>query len=242
MSKEAQFYGELIYYQITVADWKVRRWCRQLRGYYVFYFALLDSKNKDCPTGPTLDADCGEVPMLLRIISYGRPRDVAVAVQKSGFFSALDCDNGDKDQEERRGAASDGRCVYTNIPTLRGFASPLHHLPKQQLLVHGWLLIQILGRFSGPQQILVRKPRRGQSRSVVNGVLFKGSVASKDPLYAMDANNGAILWMNNTRATIDVGVSASYACIYHGNGYTAGLAKFHPTWTGGNSLFAFHVL
>lgn len=78
--------------------------------------------------------------------------------------------------------------------------------------------------------------------TVANGVVFAGSVASNGPVYAMDASTGKILWSTNTGSTIYGGVAASYGCIYLGNGYTVGLAKFHPTWTGGTSLFAFCVV
>lgn len=78
--------------------------------------------------------------------------------------------------------------------------------------------------------------------TVANGVVFAGSVASNGPVYAMDASTGKILWSANTGSTIYGGVAASYGCIYLGNGYTVGLAKFHPTWTGGTSLFAFCVV
>lgn len=71
------------------------RWSRQLGGYDVFYFACLIPNNPDCPTGPNLDADFGEAPMLLTIFSNGRMRDVVVAVQKSGFAWALDRDDGE---------------------------------------------------------------------------------------------------------------------------------------------------
>ncbi|KAL0385737.1 UNVERIFIED_CONTAM: hypothetical protein Sradi_2968000 [Sesamum radiatum] len=70
-------------------------WAKQLGGYDVFYFACLVPNNTDCPPGPNLDADFGEAPMLLSIVSNGRLRDVVVAVQKSGFAWALDRDNGD---------------------------------------------------------------------------------------------------------------------------------------------------
>ena len=70
-------------------------WAKRLGGYDVFYFACLVPNNPDCPPGPNLDADFGEAPMLLTINSNGRPRDVAVAVQKSGFAWALDRNNGD---------------------------------------------------------------------------------------------------------------------------------------------------
>ncbi|GAY36594.1 hypothetical protein CUMW_023170, partial [Citrus unshiu] len=40
-------------------------------------------------------------------------------------------------------------------------------------------------------------------------------------------------------STVYGGVSASYGCIYLGNGYTVSLGKFHPTWTPGTSLYAY---
>lgn len=75
--------------------------------------------------------------------------------------------------------------------------------------------------------------------TVVNGVLFAGSVSANGPIYAMDTNTGKILWSYNTGSTVYGGVSASYGCIYLGNGYTVSLGKFHPTWTPGTSLYAF---
>ncbi|KAM7465908.1 hypothetical protein LguiB_013470 [Lonicera macranthoides] len=248
MSKQEQFYGELIRYQITVQQCQDKqnnqtkrtipdqcigsdihfnsilafdmsyeriRWSRQLRGYGVFYFAFLDSNNKDCPTGPTLDADFAKFPMLLKIISYGRPCDVTVAVQKSGFVWALGCDNGDKvcwqDQEERR----DMECIlrrekclqkYTNTERVRFPLAP----SSKTTTAGAWVALdtnsgEIVWSTANPSEDTSLGPV-----SVVNGVLFVASVGSNGPLYAMDANNGAILWMNNTGATIYVGVLASY--------------------------------
>lgn len=70
-------------------------WTRQLGGYDVFYFACLAPDNPDCPPGPNIDADFGDAPMLLSIYVNRTMRDVAVAVQKSGFVWLLDRDNGD---------------------------------------------------------------------------------------------------------------------------------------------------
>jgi outer membrane protein assembly factor BamB len=70
------------------------KWSRKLSGYDVFYFACLVPNNPDCPPGPNLDADFGEAPMLLTITANRTRRDVAVAVQKSGFAVALDRDTG----------------------------------------------------------------------------------------------------------------------------------------------------
>lgn len=70
-------------------------WSTQTLRYDVFNFLCLVPNNPDCPPGPNLDADFGEAPMLLTINLNGTRRDVAVAVQKSGFAWALDRDNGD---------------------------------------------------------------------------------------------------------------------------------------------------
>ncbi|KAL2546866.1 uncharacterized protein Fot_16099 [Forsythia ovata] len=78
--------------------------------------------------------------------------------------------------------------------------------------------------------------------TIVNGVLFAGSVAPSGPVYAMDAMTGAILWSFNTGATVYGGASASYGCVFIGHGYSIGLARFHPTWNSGNSLFAFCIV
>ncbi|KAL3501363.1 hypothetical protein ACH5RR_035812 [Cinchona calisaya] len=62
-----------------------QRWSTRLSGYDIFNFECLTPNNTDCPPGPNADADFGEAPMLLTIVNNGRFRDVAVAVQKSGF-------------------------------------------------------------------------------------------------------------------------------------------------------------
>lgn len=71
------------------------RWFRKFEGYDVFYFVCLVPNNPACPTGPNLDADFGEAPMLLTIFPNGTRRDAVVGVQKSGFTWALDRDTGD---------------------------------------------------------------------------------------------------------------------------------------------------
>lgn len=69
-------------------------WATKLGGYDVFYFACFVPNNPDCPPGPNPDADFGEAPMLLTILSNGTFRNVVVAVQKSGFAWALDRNTG----------------------------------------------------------------------------------------------------------------------------------------------------
>lgn len=77
--------------------------------------------------------------------------------------------------------------------------------------------------------------------SVANGVVFAGSTGGKGPVYAIKAKTGEILWSYKTGATVYGGVSVSNGCIYVGNGYKVNLGAVFPTFTAGNSLFAFCV-
>lgn len=139
------------------------------------------------------------------------------------------------------GAATDGERVYTNIANSNRIGFPL--APSTETTTAGaWVALdantgQILWTTANPSNDTSPGPV-----SLTKDVLFAGSVAQNGPLYAMDARTGAILWSYNTGATIYGGVSASYGCIYLGNGYTVGLAfTFHPTWTAGTSLYAFCI-
>ncbi|KAL6187665.1 hypothetical protein ACLB2K_039061 [Fragaria x ananassa] len=193
----------------------------QLGGYDIFYFACLTPNNPDCPPGPNDDADFGEAPMLLTIHPNGTSHDVVVAVQKSGFAWALDRDNGNITWFKLAGPGSnEGGGIWAGA----------------------WVALdvdtgKILWTTANPSNDTTQGPV-----SVANGVVFTGSMASNGPIYAMDATTGKILWSTNTGSSVYGGVSASYGCIYLGTGYTVGLAKFHPTWTGGTSLFAFCIV
>lgn len=139
------------------------------------------------------------------------------------------------------GAATDGRRVYTNIANSNRQNFTLK--PSNRTTTAGaWVALdansgEILWSTANPSNDTAQAPV-----SVANGVVFAGSVASNGPIYAMDANTGKILWSINTGATVYGGISVSYGCIYLGNGYTVGLAKFHTTWTPGTSLYAFCVV
>ncbi|CAI9092698.1 OLC1v1028015C2 [Oldenlandia corymbosa var. corymbosa] len=229
------------------------RWSKRLGGYDVFYFACLVPNNPDCPTGPNPDADFGEAPMLITIKSNGRLRDVAVAVQKSGFAWALDRDNGDIVWFTKAGpgsvagggiwgAATDGKRVYTNI--VNNDRVPFNLAPSTQTTTAGaWVAMdantgQILWTTANPSNDTSNGPV-----TIVNGVLFAGSVAPNGPFYGMDATTGQIIWSYDTGATIYGGASANNGCVFVGNGYSIGFAKlFHPTWTSGNSVLALCVL
>ncbi|CAI9092695.1 OLC1v1028012C1 [Oldenlandia corymbosa var. corymbosa] len=243
-------YDSIIAFDINSGQIK---WATRLSGYDVFNFACLIPNNPDCPVGPNIDADFGEAPMLLSIVSNGRKRDVAVAVQKSGFAWALDRDNGQVVWFQKAGpgsnegggiwgAATDGIRVYTNI--VNGARQPFTLAPSTQTTTSGgWVALdantgQILWTTANPSN----ETAPGPVTIVNNAILFAGSVAPNGPFYAMDARTGQIIWSYNTGATIYGGASASYGCVFVGNGYSVNLAKlFHPTWTQGDSVFAFCV-
>ncbi|XP_050225799.1 uncharacterized protein LOC126675234 [Mercurialis annua] len=224
-------------------------WATQLGGYDAFTFNCLVPNSPTCPVGPNKDADFGEAPMLISIVANGKKRDVAVAVPKSGFAWALDRDTGDLvwfklagpgslEGGGLWGAATDSRTVYTNI--VNGFRETFILAPSNQTTTAGaWVALeansgQILWSTENPSNETAHGPV-----TVVNDLLFAGSVAPNGPLYAMETRTGKIIWSYNSGATIYGGVSAAYGCIYFGNGFTVGLAKrFHPTWTAGTSLYA----
>ncbi|KAL3501340.1 hypothetical protein ACH5RR_035789, partial [Cinchona calisaya] len=184
------------------------KWSTRLSGYDVFNFECLTPNNPDCPPGPNADADFGEAPMLLTIVNNGRLRDVAVAVQKSGFAWALDRNNGGIVWSRKAGpgssqgggiwgAATDGKRVYTNIAN--GDRLPFTLAPSTQTTTAGaWVALdantgEILWTTANPSNDISPGPV-----TFVNGLLFAGSPAPTGPFYAMDANNGAILWTYNT--------------------------------------------
>ncbi|KAL5697955.1 hypothetical protein ACHQM5_029050 [Ranunculus cassubicifolius] len=227
------------------------RWSRQLGGYDIWYFACLTPNNPNCPVGPNIDADFGECPMLISIKVNGTRRDAAVAVQKSGYAWALDRTTGEilwstvagpggLQGGGTWGASTDGRTVYTNIVNNGRVVFRL--APSNQTTNAGaWVALE--GN-TGNILWTTANPSNDQSNgpvTLVNGVLFAGSVAPQGPLYAMDAKTGKILWSVDTGATIYGGVSSSYGCIYVGNGFTVGIARFQPTWTAGTSLYAFCI-
>ncbi|KAK3026618.1 hypothetical protein RJ639_040645 [Escallonia herrerae] len=175
--------------------------------------------------------------MLLTISSNGKMRDIVVAVQKNGFSWALDRENASQTKKFRRrgghmGAASEGERGYTNIVTPIEYASDLHHPIKQYTYINTTIYGAWVALEANTGQILwfTVKPSNESAQgpvTLVNGVLFAGSVAPNGPIYAMDANTGTILWSYNTGVIVYGGASASYGCIYIGNGFKVGLAKFH---------------
>ena len=75
--------------------------------------------------------------------------------------------------------------------------------------------------------------------SSAKGVVFGTSFSSPGYVYALDAVDGAILWSAAAGASIYGGVSIGHTCIFVGDGYTNGFAKYLPTPPKGTSVSAF---
>lgn len=147
------------------------------------------------------------------------------------------------------GAATDGyRAVYTNIAN--GDRLPFRLAPSKETstTAGGWVAMSAnTGRILWTTENPSNETSPGPV-TLVNGVLFAGSAAPNGPFYAMNARTGKILWEYDTGATIYGGASSSYGCIYIGTGYSSlnhqglGSSRFvRPSWTSGNSVFAFCV-
>ncbi|XP_027079511.1 uncharacterized protein [Coffea arabica] len=220
------------------------QWYKQLGGYDVWFAACSNLSTPNCPPGPNPDADFGEEPMMLSIKVNGTKRDIVVAVQKSGFAWALDRDNGNIIWFTEAGpggglgggtwgAATDTKRIYTNIANSNQLNFTL--LPSQKVTNGGgWVAMdpptgKILWSTADPKDSMANPV------TIANGVLFGGSTYSTGPVYAIDAENGNILWSYETGASVYGGMSVSDGCMYVGHGYVA------PLYTAGTHLFAFCV-
>jgi outer membrane protein assembly factor BamB len=110
------------------------------------------------------------------------------------------------------GAATDGRRVYTNIANSNRESFTLKP-SNRTTTAGGWVAMNansgdILWSTANPSNDTAQAPV-----TVANGVVFAGSVASNGPIYAMDADNGKILWSYNTGATVYGGASVNNGCI-----------------------------
>ncbi|KAF5775635.1 putative polyvinyl alcohol dehydrogenase (cytochrome) [Helianthus annuus] len=204
-----------------------------------------------CPPGPNPDADFGEAPMMLTINNRGEKHDIVVTVQKSGFAWAMDRDNGSIvwstqagpggiDGGGTWGSATDGTTVYTNIGNSLGnnFTLKPSNITANS---GGWVSIDattgnVLWSTANPSNASAIGPV-----SVANGVVFAGSTNGTGPIYAINAATGQILWSYNTGGTVYGGMSISDGCVYVGSGYKTNVGLLKPSFTPGDSLFAFCV-
>lgn len=129
--------------------------------------------------------------------------------------------------------------MYTNIGNANNLNFTL--LPSNNITTGGgWVAMdapsgRILWSTAVPNEAI------SNPVTVANGVVFAGSTYRTGPVYAIDAENGEILWSYETGATVYGGLSVSKGCVYVGSGYGVGLGATNPSFTSGTSLFSFCI-
>ncbi|GAU25989.1 hypothetical protein TSUD_166710 [Trifolium subterraneum] len=228
------------------------QWYQQFGGYDVWFAACNNLSTPNCPPGPNPDADFGEAPMMITINVNGSKQDIVVAVQKSGFVWALNRDNGSLVWSTEAGpsglggggtwgAATDEKNVYTNIVNTYGKNFTL--LPSNNITNNGgWVAMDARG---GKIQWSISNPSNttiiSGPVSVANGVLFVASPTKDGTIYAINTQNGKILWSYEIGIGVYGGVSISDGCIYVGQGLSPITAPANYKPIGDISLFAFCV-
>jgi len=215
------------------------RWSKRLLGYDVWTNAcIFPGAEPLCPSPPGPDYDLGgSGPNLL-------PGVVGIG-QKSGFYWALDSDNGDIRWSTQVGpggstggiqwgTATDGRRIYAAISNKD--AKPYVLVPDGQEITWGaWSALDVL---SGRLIWQTPDPTSGApdagAVSVANGVVYAGSESGF--MYALDAASGKILWSFDSGGSVVDGPSIVDGVLYWGSGYSEATPG-----KGNNKLYAFSL-
>jgi polyvinyl alcohol dehydrogenase (cytochrome) len=206
------------------------------------------------------DYDFGSGPNLYRTQMGGKPQDVVGAGQKSGIYWAVDPDSGSVLWKTpvgpgghlggiHWGTAVDSQQIYVGVNDELSVPYMLQGTGPQAgntTSVGSWAA---LDPSTGAVKWQVVNPTMtaelgGTSvngpLSVVNGVVFGGSMDPQGTMFAFDAATGAVLWSFASGATVYGGPAIGVdGTVYWGNGYpNKGRLLFG---TPGGTLYAFRV-
>jgi polyvinyl alcohol dehydrogenase (cytochrome) len=210
------------------------------------------------PHGGGPDYDFGSAANLFHTFMHGVPRDVVGAGQKSGVYWALDPDTGNVLWNTpvgpgghlggiHWGTAVDARRVYVPVNDEMATSYVLGGTGPQagqSTTVGSWAALDPATGSIEWQVVnpTMSAPQNGTSVngpvSVVNGVVFGGSMDPNGTMFALNAATGAVLWSFQSGATVYGGPAIADGVVYWGNGYPAGRLRFG---TPGGTLFAFQV-
>jgi polyvinyl alcohol dehydrogenase (cytochrome) len=213
-------------------------WSKRLKGYDVWTVACIDSKEAaicPSPAGPDYDLGGSGPNLLSNLVGFG---------QKSGIYWALNPDTGDIVWTSavgpggtlggiEWGTASDGQRVYAAISNAGKV--PYELSPGGPTITAGsWAALdvatgKVLWRTADPAGAI-----DPGAVSVANGVVYAGSFSGT--MYALNAQNGAILWSFPSGGSVIDGPSISSGTVYWGSGY-----KNISPGTGNNKIFAFRL-
>jgi polyvinyl alcohol dehydrogenase (cytochrome) len=200
-----------------------------------------------CPANPGPDYDFGSGPQLFTIKKpNGQSQLVVGAGEKSGEYWAMDAATGQILWSQAAGPgsslggiewgpATDGRRIYVAEENFYGIP---YKLPSgQQITGASWAAIdpttgKILWQTPDPSG----GPTALGPVTVADGVLYAPSMSGK--VYALDANNGKILWSYTTPGAAIGGAAVVNGNVYWGNGYShLGI----PGWNGSTTFYDFTI-
>jgi polyvinyl alcohol dehydrogenase (cytochrome) len=230
------------------------------------------AKSDDFATGVSNgpDSDFGAGANLFTANINGAPKDLIGAGQKSGVYFALDPEKGNVVWQTNVGpggglggihwgTATDGTRIYVGNNNGRGASLAL--LGKgagagKMITTGTWAALDpatgdVLWQVADPA---MSKPLAGGSVNapvtVVNGVMFGGSMDANGTMFALDATSGQELWHFESGGTVYGGPAIVGGVVYWGSGYpgktkTGQLVATRPLGFGTSStkgaLFAFAV-
>lgn len=223
-------------------------WANRIVGYDVWHVACLFGIDFICPNPAGLDADFGQSPIFFSIQGgknakgKGPKQDVIGVGQKTGDYWVFDAVSGDLVWRTKVspggiaggiqwGSAYDGERIYTssansdNIPfelidgttATGGIWSALDPQSGEIL----WQVAAPITPSTPPNPFTgeVVGPKSGGAASVANDVVYVCSWDDAGTMYALNANNGNILWNFESGGTCNSGAAISNGAVFWGSGY-----------------------
>jgi polyvinyl alcohol dehydrogenase (cytochrome) len=229
------------------------RWGNRVQGADFYNLACFFGAAAPCPNPQGPDYDFASGANLFTVVSRQGIFDVVGAGQKSGYYWALDPDDGHVLWSKQVGpggflggiqwgAATDGRRIYVAIANSNHIPYPLP--PSNSVTANGgsWAALD-----PATGAILWQTPATGQDPrfpdltaqapgqvSAANGVVYAGSMSGD--MVALNAENGSILWQFASGGSVICGPSIVDGTVYWGSGY-ANFGFGIPN----NKLYAFTV-
>jgi polyvinyl alcohol dehydrogenase (cytochrome) len=210
------------------------------------------------PSAGGPDWDFGSGPNLFSARIGGKTQDVLGAGQKSGWYWALNPDDGSVIWKTQIGpgghlggihwgTAVDPFHVYVGVNDETGAAYTLGGSGPQagtSVTTGSWAALdpatgEIQWQIANPA---LAKPLYGASVNgpvtVVNGVMFAGSMDPSGTMFAIDGATGSVLWSFASGGTVYGGPAVADGTIYWGSGYPNARLQFG---TASRKLYAFQV-
>jgi polyvinyl alcohol dehydrogenase (cytochrome) len=198
----------------------------------IYFIPGLDFELPGCPEGEGPDYDFGQGPALFTVKdSDGKPRELVGAGQKSGVYWTLDPDTGANVWSTQAasggiagglqwGSAVDGKRVYTANSNSE-FKEWILGDGSSAGYRGGWSALD-----AATGEILWQTPNPAYERgmgpvSAANGVVYACSMDTQGHMFAMNAENGAILWSFASGASCLGGAAIVDGQVFWGTGYDA---------------------